>query len=74
MGTDKPEIPVDGESPARQVELDPFWLDVYEVSNAEFELFVNDTGYKTEVSCCGAIISCIRIGPGSATSLIKVIH
>ncbi|XP_065191412.1 formylglycine-generating enzyme-like [Sycon ciliatum] len=53
MGTDKPEIPVDGESPARQVELDPFWLDVYEVSNAEFELFVNDTGYKTEAEAFG---------------------
>ena len=48
MGTDKPGIPVDGEGPAREVTLSPFYMDVYEVSNAEFELFVNDTGYKTE--------------------------
>lgn len=48
MGTDDPQIPPDGESPARQVSIDAFYLDVYEVSNAEFELFVNDTGYKTE--------------------------
>ena len=49
MGTDKPIIHMDGEHPARKVEIDTFWLDVHEVSNAEFELFVNSTGYVTEV-------------------------
>ena len=49
MGTDDPGIPVDGEAPARPVELGPFYMQIYEVSNAEFELFVNDTGYTTEV-------------------------
>lgn len=49
MGTDKPFIILDGEAPARKVRVGPFYMDAYEVSNAEFELFVNDTGYTTEV-------------------------
>ena len=49
MGTDKPIIYMDGEHPARQVTVSSFWLDVHEVSNAEYELFVNSTGYVTEV-------------------------
>lgn len=53
MGTDEPGIVADGESPARQVTVDPFYLDVYEVSNSEFELFVNATGYTTEAETFG---------------------
>ena len=49
MGTDKPIIYMDGEHPARKVTINSFWIDVHEVSNAEFELFVNSTGYVTEV-------------------------
>lgn len=49
MGTDNPIIYADGEHPARKATLSTFWLDVHEVSNAEFELFVNSTGYVTEV-------------------------
>ena len=49
MGTDKPIIYMDGEHPARKVTITSFWLDVHEVSNAEFEIFVNSTGYVTEV-------------------------
>ncbi len=51
MGTDKPGIYMDGEHPARRISINSFWMDVFEVSNAEFELFVNSTGYVTEVSC-----------------------
>ena len=50
MGTDNPIIPADGEMPARQVTIETFWMDAFEVSNAEFELFVNSTGFVTEVS------------------------
>lgn len=50
MGTDEPVFVLDGEGPGRQVKVDSFYMDKYEVSNAEFELFVNQTGYKTEVS------------------------
>lgn len=49
MGTDQPVFPADGEQPARKVKVNPFFLDKYEVSNAEFELFVKSTDYKTEV-------------------------
>jgi len=53
MGTDKPVFAADGEGPARKVKVSDFYLDVYEVSNAEFELFVNDTSYKTEAENFG---------------------
>ena len=53
MGTDDPQIKQDGEAPARRVALDAFYMDAYEVSNAEFEKFVNSTGYLTEVMGLG---------------------
>ena len=49
MGTNKPIFTADGEGPARKVNVKKFYMDKHEVSNAEFELFVNSTGYKTEV-------------------------
>ena len=49
MGTNKPFLPMDGEGPAREVKINSFYMDIYETSNAEFELFVNNTGYVTEV-------------------------
>lgn len=53
MGTDDPQIKQDGEAPARRVTIDAFYMDAYEVSNAEFERFVNSTGYLTEVMGSG---------------------
>lgn len=50
MGTNEPVFPVDGEGPARKVTVDSFYLDKHEVSNAEFQRFVEDTNYVTEVS------------------------
>lgn len=50
MGTDDPQIKQDGEAPARRVTVDAFYMDAYEVSNADFERFVNATGYLTEVT------------------------
>ena len=49
MGTNKPYLPMDGEGPAREVKVNSFYMDIYEASNAEFELFVNSTGHITEV-------------------------
>lgn len=49
MGTNKPIFVADGEGPSRLTFIDDFYLDIHEVSNSEFELFVNDTGYITEV-------------------------
>nr|XP_054751108.1 formylglycine-generating enzyme-like [Lytechinus pictus] len=53
MGTDSAKIYLDGESPSRLVTLDPYYIDVYEVSNYEFEWFVNTTGYSTEAENFG---------------------
>lgn len=53
MGTDKPVFIADGEGPIREVDLDGFYIDVYEVSNSEFELFVNSTGHKTDAESFG---------------------
>ncbi|KAK6621713.1 Formylglycine-proteinrating enzyme [Polyplax serrata] len=53
MGTDKPIFAADGEGPKRTVSIKPFYLDKHEVSNGEFEIFVKDTGYKTEVEGFG---------------------
>lgn len=54
LGTDNPTVYSgiynDGEYPKRSVYVDDFYLDIYEVSNAEFERFVEATGYVTEVS------------------------
>ena len=35
------------EAPRHAVALDGFWMDVHEVTNAEFEQFVEETGYVT---------------------------
>uniref|UniRef100_A0A8C4T354 Formylglycine-generating enzyme n=1 Tax=Erpetoichthys calabaricus TaxID=27687 RepID=A0A8C4T354_ERPCA len=53
MGTDEPGIPQDGEGPARRVHIQSFYMDMYEVSNLEFEKFVNATGYLTEAEKFG---------------------
>ncbi|KAM9374461.1 formylglycine-generating enzyme [Phaethornis superciliosus] len=53
MGTDEPAIQPDGEWPARRVHINSFYMDQYEVSNEEFERFVNSTGYITEAEKFG---------------------
>ena len=50
MGSDDPIFVADGEGPARRTTVDSFYLDKYEVSNAEFQRFVKNKHYKTEVS------------------------
>lgn len=61
MGTDDPQIKQDGEAPSRRVTVDAFYMDVYEVSNSDFEKFVNATGYLTEVT-----------GPGGEGQLLPL--
>ncbi len=54
MGTDDEEgFPSDGEGPVRKVKVDPFYIDSHTVSNAEFNQFVIETGYKTEAEKFG---------------------
>ena len=54
MGTNSAEaFAADGEGPVREVELAPFWIDKTSVTNASFERFVSETGYKTEAEHFG---------------------
>ncbi|KAJ8688420.1 hypothetical protein QAD02_024215 [Eretmocerus hayati] len=53
IGTDDPIFLSDGEGPIRYAELDSFYMDKYEVSNADFEKFVEATGHKTEAEKFG---------------------
>ncbi|XP_072307606.1 formylglycine-generating enzyme [Eucyclogobius newberryi] len=53
MGTDSPGIPADGEGPQRPVHIDPFYMDVQEVTNRQFQSFVTATGYISEAEKFG---------------------
>ncbi|WP_455383439.1 formylglycine-generating enzyme family protein [Salinispira pacifica] len=54
MGTDSDEgFPADAEGPVRRVEISPFYIDPYTVTNEDFARFVNDTGYVTEAERFG---------------------
>ena len=53
MGGSDPSFPADGEGPVRIVEVDPFWIDRYAVSNTDFAKFVEATGYETEAERFG---------------------
>jgi formylglycine-generating enzyme len=54
MGTNYPYgFPADGEGPVRPVSLSPFSIDKYLVTNAEFAVFVEETGYVSESECYG---------------------
>jgi sulfatase modifying factor 1 len=46
MGTSDPKS-MPNERPAHKVKLDGFWMDDHLVTNAEFEKFINKTGYIT---------------------------
>ena len=49
IGYEGPEAwKADGEGPARQIELNSYWLDATAVTNAQFADFVAATGYVTE--------------------------
>ena len=54
MGTQDPAgFRTDGEGPVREVELSPFRIDRYAVSNDDFAAFVDATGYVTETERYG---------------------
>lgn len=54
MGSDSAEsFPEDGEGPVRPVELSPFEIDRFPVTNAQFGEFVAVTGYRTEAEQYG---------------------
>ena len=53
MGSDVPIFVSDGEAPARRVKVSDFYMDVHEVSNAEFARFAESTGHVTEAETFG---------------------
>lgn len=53
LGTNHPVFEADRESPEREVLVEGFYLDKYEVSNKDFEAFVVDTNYITEAEQFG---------------------
>lgn len=53
IGTDAPVLPMDGEGPQRLVELRPFAIDPFATTNAEFQIFADETGYVTDAERFG---------------------
>ncbi|MFC7027092.1 formylglycine-generating enzyme family protein [Halomicroarcula sp. GCM10025324] len=54
MGTDSDVgFPQDGEGPAREVTVDPFYMDKYAVTNAQYLEFVRETDYTTDAERYG---------------------
>ncbi|MCY3812332.1 MAG: formylglycine-generating enzyme family protein [Gammaproteobacteria bacterium] len=54
MGSDDPDArPEDGEGPVREVTVDGFRIDRTTVTNAQFQAFVDATGYRTQAESFG---------------------
>lgn len=53
LGTNSPQIHEDGEGPLRTLQLKQFTMSETTVTNAQFEKFVQDTGYITEAEQFG---------------------
>ena len=55
MGTeDEIGYPDDGEGPVREVTVNPFYIDQYAVSNADFAGFIETTGYQPDADKFGS--------------------
>lgn len=51
------------ELPLRSVHLDAFWIDVHEVTNSEFALFVEEVGHVTSAEAAGeSVVVRVRSG------------
>lgn len=53
MGAAEGRHPADGEGPVREVELTPFRIGRYAVTNRQFAAFVDATGYRTDAERFG---------------------
>lgn len=53
MGTAEPTFPLDGEGPVRPIEVGPFAIDRFAVTNQRFAAFVAATGHVTEAERFG---------------------
>jgi len=61
---------VPDEFPPHEVELDGFWMDTTEVTNAEFKAFVDVTGYVTTAERAPELRS---IKPGSGLENVEIL-
>jgi sulfatase modifying factor 1 len=66
IGTNTPELPVDGESPLRKTRIQRFGMDAAAVSNARFAAFVQDTGYVTDAERLGNSFVFVNLLPTDA--------
>jgi formylglycine-generating enzyme required for sulfatase activity len=54
MGTEDADgFPADGEGPVREIELEPFWIEPFAVTNRRFAEFIEATEYETEAQRYG---------------------
>lgn len=53
LGTNEQVFKEDAEGPEREVNVEKFYLDKFEVSNGDFKEFVEQTGYQTEAEKFG---------------------
>ncbi|WP_373430058.1 formylglycine-generating enzyme family protein [Paenibacillus sp. GD4] len=76
MGTDNQEgFPEDGEGPVRSVTLKPFYIDPCTVTNAEFQAFIDATGYKTEAEQFGwSFVFHLLVPPETAKKVSQVVQ
>lgn len=72
MGTeDKEGFPADGEGPVREVTIDAFHIDRYQVTNDRFREFVRATGYESEAEQFGwSFVFHTHIPPGRSDELV----
>ncbi|WP_136439400.1 formylglycine-generating enzyme family protein [Pacificoceanicola onchidii] len=66
IGTDRPELPVDGEAPLREKRVMPFEMDTTVVTNARFRRFVQATGYVTDAERLGDTFVFVHLLPMDA--------
>lgn len=74
MGLKHQVIPGDGEAPQRHVTLSPFWLDVAEVTNAQFAEFVTETSFVTDSERFGwSFVFDLAVDPGVAAGITQAV-
>jgi formylglycine-generating enzyme len=76
MGTDDQEgFPTDGEGPVRSITVRPFYMDACAVTNAEFQQFIDATGYRTEAEQFGwSFVFHLFVPPDTAKKVTQVVQ
>ncbi len=69
MGSDRG---MPDERPARPVEMSGFWIDTHEVTNTEFQTFIEDTDYITEAERYGDSLVFSKVAASSLQELVPL--